>query len=507
MEFPVLGEFIGFTGINPDILPEKLPPEDASLYVTDADNILLKNGMAEKLRGTDYLNDISTQQGIADYRPIIGLDIYRKYSTGDKYLMAATPKRLYILEDDTAWTSIATITDGDLDSIFTCANMDDKFIFVISDDGTIGYWDGEDSGSLLGESPTLKARFIVPYKTNLILLRTIESNVENYQRIWVSDPGAIATFNDDFKLDIASSGVIMGGLAMGDGINIYMDDGIYRVSYSGTDYGWIAVKISGGGGLLCPKTLCGTNDVHYFMSKEGWMKLVEGGVPTSLSYGKFNSLILDKIDPVYYARAVARFYPHLNLLFMAYPKSGSTRNDTQIIFDTNAGELVSKKALVSEHYSAYGSFEKDLSSFPADVRKLYGLSDVPIFGNSDGYIKEQKITSYADGSTPYASSVVLAPTSWKERSYNKRVLRTDLLIEKLTNENITFTLELANEANQNFLYTYTVTGAGNQGTRRFEVNDIDCFGKDFLVKIRDSGNMYGWKLHGVIFRGYYTTQR
>ena len=66
--------------------------------------------------------------------------------------------------------------------------------------------------------------------------------------------------------------------------------------------------------------------------------------------------------------------------------------------------------------------------------------------------------------------------------------------------------------NENFgTYNFTVTGIGNKGTRRYELrsddNDksLDVFGKAHTVKIKDISNPYGWKLHGIIFRGYYST--
>jgi len=58
-----LAEMIGFKGINADFLEEMLPNPDNSLYLTGGDNILVRNGKIEKLRGVGYLNGISAQRG------------------------------------------------------------------------------------------------------------------------------------------------------------------------------------------------------------------------------------------------------------------------------------------------------------------------------------------------------------------------------------------------------------------------------------------------------------
>jgi hypothetical protein len=514
MDFPVLGELIGFVGLNLDYLAEKLPPEDQSVYLTNGENILVRNGRIEKLKGTDYLNSITSQQGISGYRVITGLGIYRKYSTGIKYLMAATPRNLYYLKDDDEWYNLGTIPAGDIDSILTYANVEDKFVLIQADDGTVWSWDGTTFVELFSspQHDNLKARFLLKYKTHLMLLRTIETGTENYQRIWFSDPGDIYTYSDNYKLDIDTEGVIQGGMVMEDQVIVYLDDSIYRVEIvdygtTASNYG-VASTIIAEGGLIAPKSLTGNKkDTHYFLSKEGLMKLVKGDVPRSISKQKFNSLILDEIDPAYYFRAAARFYPHLHQLFLCYPKSGSSYNDTQIIVDTETEELISKKTLAQDNYSAYGEYEKDLSGLPVDERKNYGLSIIPIFGTADGYIKEQKIIVYEDGISPYESNAVFAPTFWKDKSQKKRILQADLLIEKLTDEDIAFSIELANEMNENFAYSYSVTGSGNQGVRRYECKSIDCLGKEFKAKIKDVSNPYGWKLHGIIFRGYYTAQK
>ncbi|GAH34385.1 unnamed protein product, partial [marine sediment metagenome] len=148
-----------------------------------------------------------------------------------------------------------------------------------------------------------------------------------------------------------------------------------------------------------------------------------------------------------------------------YPKSGSTYNDTQIIYDVSARELVSKKTLIGENYSAYGSFEKDLSGLSPDERKQYGFSFVPLIGLADGHVKEQKIISYQDGTSNYTSQIVHPPTVLKEKVRNKRVQEIVLLVEKYTDEDILFSISLANEANENFLYNYTITGDGSKGIR------------------------------------------
>jgi len=481
--------------------------------LTDANGLLIKNGKAEKLRGTDYLNNIATQIGIADYRTLVGLPIYQK-NVGTKYLLAVTPQRLYYLKTDSEWYELGTITSGGNDSILSYAKLLDKFVFTLSDSGFIYYWDGSTFGTLFTDpiDDNRKARFLLGFKTYLFLLRTIETTTEYHARIWHSWPGQITSFDDVDKLDLDAEGIIQGGKVLEDDIIVYLDKSVQRVYYAGSDLGFVQAQVTGDG-LLAGRTLCGNKDAHFYLSSKGLMKYVRGDIPRSISDKKFNRLILDQIDPVYYYRSVAQFYPHLNLLFLSYPKSGSSNNDIQLIYDTTADELVSKKDLTEDNYSAYGTFEKNLSGFSPDERKDYGLSFIPIFGTHDGRVKEQKVNSFQDGVVDYETSATWPGTFWKEKHRNKRVMQIDALVEKLTDEDITLGIDLANEMNASYSFNFQISGTGDAGIRRYELksdaNDVpvDCLGKEFKVRFKDISNPYGWKLHGLLFRGYYLGTR
>jgi len=518
-DLQVLGTLMGWQGINVDIMGEILPPTDESIFLTDGDNIIIKNGRIKKLRGTDYLNSISTQLGEATKRNVLGIPIYRKYA-GTMELLAVLPTKFYELVSNTTWTPrvVDPALAGVNDSILSYANAGDKFYFVLDTQGIVYEYDGDTLSKTTltingaGAPTVLKAKFLLEYKTFLILLNTNEDDTAYYQRFWASNAGIITTFSTGDKLDLEVEGVINGGKKLGDSVIVYFPKSIYTVIWQ-VGFGWTHSSLVGGYGLYAPKTLCGTSSVHFFLSQKGLMQLVKGDIPRSVSDAKFNKLILDEIDPIYYYRAVARYYPHLEYLFLSYPKSGSTYNDTQIIYDVSARELVSKKTLIGENYSAYGSFEKDLSTLSPDERKAYGLSFVPLIGSKEGYVKEQKIISYQDGVSNYASEMVSPPTFWKDKKRNKRVLKIDLLIEKYTDEDIEFAIDLANESNQNFQYNYKITGNGNTGIRRYTLitdkdgNRLDCRGKEFMVKIGDSNNPYGFEIHGLLFYGSYSTDK
>lgn len=508
-DYNTLACIIGFKGINADYIEELLPPEDEPTYIVDANNILIKNGKIEKLKGTDYLNDTSTQLGITNYRNVLAIPIYEKYDK-TKTLMAVTPRKLYRLVNDTNWTDTGDISAGENASIFSGANIEDKFVFCLSDSGYIYKWDTT-FGKLFSspDDENRKARFLLEFKTYLVLLRTIESTVEQYQRFWPSNPGNITLFDDEDKLDLDIESPILNAKQLQDAIMVYFGKGIRAVYWGGDDVRWIEQSIPGAPGIYAPKTLCGDESVHFFLSKNGLMRTLAGDIPRSISDRKFNKFILDKIDPVYYSKAVAYFYPHMNMLYMSFPKSGSTDNDVQIIYDTVANELVSKKELTEDMYAGYGEFEKDLSGLSEDERKQYGMSIIPIFGNNDGRVKEQKINEYQDGTVKYNSEIYFPFGFFKAPSNHKRVMQADLLIEKLTDQDINFVLDLANEANRNYTYSFSITGTGSAGIRRYKIHElvedgIDCQGKDFCFKVRDNNNAEGWKFHGIIFRGLYS---
>lgn len=517
MEYQVLCEVLGWSGINTDMLPTRLPPQDEPYFIMNGNNILIKDAKIKKIRGIDYLNDVTTQLGQSGYRNILGIPIYRKYSTGTNYLIAVAPRNVYYLQSDTTWTDISTghnPPSGGNDAILSYANADDKFIYVISDDMVLKYWDGatHDNLSLTAEDvTTLKAKFLLEFKTHLILFNTNEDATQYRQRMWPSNPGLITTFSAEDKRDFDVEGEILNAKQLGNEIIIYFEKMIHKAWWVDVDIGYANEPLIDGIGIYAPKTLCGSEDVHYWLSQKGLMELKKGGLPKSVSKSRFDKLILDEIDPVYYYRAVAHYFPHLGQVRLCYPKSGSNYNDTQVIYDVNAGELISKKNLLEESYSAYGEFEKDLSSLSPDERKNYGISFIPILGDKDGYVYEQKINDYQDKSSNYESNFVIPPSFYKDRSRNKRLLQADLLFEKYTDNDITFVIDINNEMNEGNTFSYTITGNGNQGIRRYELksdnndNCLDILGKEFTAKIKDSDNPYGWDFHGAIFRGYYTS--
>lgn len=192
------------------------------------------------------------------------------------------------------------------------------------------------------------------------------------------------------------------------------------------------------------------------------------------------------------------------LLYIAFPPAGQSDNGTLLIYDVNENELVGKRALTALHYSAFGAFEKDLTDLTPDDRRNYGVGGIPIIGSSDGYILEEKYTNYVQLNDTYESSMILPTIYFGDRHKNKRLMQADLIVEKLTSENITFKLEVSNEANVTVVTPYTITGNGNEGTRRYTVY-IDVFGKEFRPVLKDSANPYGFKIHGLIFRGYVST--
>jgi hypothetical protein len=503
--FLPLAEMIGWKGINADFIPEMLPNADNPLYLTDADNVLIKNGKIGKLPGVDFLNGISSKRGTGSFRDVIGLPIMERYDLSKK-LMAFTPAQVEYLSSNTEWTQIGGL-NGTPDSVLSFANIDDKAVFTYSDDGVIYYWDGTTFAELVS-SATLKARYLLAYKTWLFLLRPIAfvdgAWVERYQEIWPSYPGDVDNFMDEDRLMIAAAGAINGGRQLEDNVIIYFSNSIHRVYLVSDEDGFGSVPITDIIGLLASKTLTGSPGVHYFLSKQGFMQMSLGSAPTPLSWSKFNKLIIDGIDPLYYGRAIARYYEDTGLLYVAFPAAGSATNGTLLIYSTFEQELVGKKLLTGMSYSSLGSFEKDLTGMTADERRAYGVGGIPIIGTTEGDVLEQKYSSYQEITTPYETGMTLPPMFFGDRHKNKRLMQADLFVEKKTSDDITFKLEISNEANVTTVTPYTITGTGGQGIRRYEVL-IDVFGKEFRTVIKDNLNSYGFDFHGIIFRGYVST--
>lgn len=503
-----LAELVGFKGINADFLEEMLPNADNPIYLTDGDNIIIKGGKICKLPGVDYLNNISMPLGAAGYREVLGLPIFENFGN-TKHLMAITPTKAAYLSDDNTFSDLGITLAGNKDSVLSFANIDNICAFVVSDDGTVYSWDGGSTTQLVNPA-TIKARFLLGHKTYLFLIRPIVQiggiETERYNEVWPSYPGDIDRFMDEDRLMVAAAGAINGARSLEDSVIIYFPKSLHRVYWISETEGWGALPITDSDGLMSPKTLTGDQGSHYYLGKEGVMRLTLGSTPQPLSWSKFNKFIIDGIDPLYYNRAIAQYYPDQGLLYFAFPPAGSADNGTLLIYSLMDNELVGKKALTGMSYSALGIFAKDLTGLTSDERRNYGVGGIPIIGTTGGNVLEQKYAAYTEIAAAYESSMTIPPMFFGDRHRNKRLMQADLLIEKQTDEDITFNLEMANEANVVTTTPYVVTGDGNTGIRRYVVN-IDVFGKEFRTTLSDSNNSYGFKLHGIIFRGYFATHK
>jgi hypothetical protein len=506
-----LAELIGFKGINADFIPELLPNADSPVYITDGDNVLIRNGRIEKLRGIGFLNDITSQRGVGSARRILSLPVYETYDQ-DKFLLAFTPEQVEYLTEDPithaqGWTDIGGLAGTD-DSIVSCVNIDNKIVWTLHDDPTIRYWNLIGNHQHLVDDDAIRARFLMKHKTWLFLVRPLQfiadEWVERHQEIWPSYPGVPADFDNEDRLMIDADGAINGCRELEDAPIIYFPKSIHRVYLISDEAGFGSQPITDTEGLMCPKTLTGGRGIHFFMTKKGMSSMRLGASPVPLSWSKFNRLIIDGIDPLYYKRAIARYFDDSNLLYVAFPPAGQADNGKLLIYDTMENELVGQKALTAINYSSFGVFEKDLSLLTSDERRSYGVGGIPLVGTSDGLVLEEKYTVYQQLNDVYESRVEIPPMFFGDRHKNKRLMQADLIVEKLTDEAITFNIEISNEANVTTVTPYVVAGTGNQGIRRYEVM-IDVFGKEFRTVIKDSGNPYGFKLHGIIFRGYFST--
>jgi hypothetical protein len=505
-----LAEMIGFKGINADFVEEMLPNPDNPIYLTDGDEVLVRNGKIEKLKGTGYLNDITSQRGIGSARRVLSLPIFEKYDES-KYLLAITPEQVEYLSSATGYGYIGAV-DGTDDSIVSHANIADKIVFTLNDDPVVRYWTGITYGELVDKT-LIQSRFLMKHKVWLFLVRPLQfiagAWVERYQDIWASFPGNPVLFDDADRLQITASGAINGCRELENAPIIYFPDSIHRVYLINDTDGFGSEPIAEDEGLLSAKTLTGGRGIHYFMTKRGICGMKLGSVPVPLSWAKFNRIIIDGIDPLYRTKAVAQFFEDTGLLYVAFPPAGTADNGTLLIYDTNENELVGKRTLTALAYSAMGVFEKDLTSVPADARSLYGVGGIPIFGTSDGLVLEEKYTVYQQLNDEYVSSATLPQIFCGDRHKNKRIMQIDLLVEKATSSSISFTVEITatrpGVADVTKTYTIVADGVGGTAVKTYRNTDVDVFGQVFKVVIKDASNGYGFKLHGITLRGYIST--
>jgi hypothetical protein len=507
-----LAELIGFKGINADFIEEMLPSPDNPIYLTNGDNVIVQGGKICKLRGVNYLNNISIPVGPVGSRQVLGLPIFENFQN-EKRLLAVTPTRASFLSNDDTMTDIGIVMAGTRDSVLSFANLNNTCAFVLSDDGTVYTWDGSSTTQLINPA-SLKSRFLIGFKTYLFLIRPIivspAGETEMFNTVWPSYPGVISTFEDEDRLTMSSSGPINGCRSLEETIIVYSNDSINRVYWVSETEGWGHYPVTDKDGLLAPKTLTGDISNHFYLGKSGVMRHVLGSVPVPLSWMKFNKFIIDGIDPLYYTRAISQYYPDTGLLYFAFPPAGTSENGTLLIYNTRDNELVGKKALTGLSYSCMGTFLKDLTGLSADERNSYGVGGIPIMGTTDGHVLEQKYNAYTELSAAYESSAVLPLMFFGDRHRNKRVMQIDMLIEKQTSADVAFSIEMVNEAGVAVTIPHTVSGPESvpgKPTLCTIKDGVDVFGKTFVTTIRDSSNAHGFNLHGLVFRGYFATHK
>lgn len=508
--FVPLAEILGFKGINADFVPELLPSPDSPLYLTEGDNILVRNGRIEKLRGVGYLNDITAPRGVGEQRRILALHIFENYNQY-KRLMAFTPGQVEYLSSDTGYSDIGTVSGSD-DSVVSAVNIDNKMVFTLNDDPTIRSWDGMTYGNLVDDA-AIRARYLMKHKIWLMLVRPLQfvdgEWVERYAEVWPSYPGDVDSFTEEDRVMIDADGAINGCRPLADSPIVYFPGSIHRVYLINAEDGFASVPITDTDGLMCSRTLTGGRDTHYFMSKRGMMGMRLGSAPVPLSWSKFNKLIIDGIDPLYYDKAVARFYEDSALLYVAFPPAGQGDNGRLLIYDTQENELVGKRNLTSMNYSALGLFEKDLTGLSQDERQFYGVGGIPIIGTSDGYVLEEKYTNYVQLNDTYESSANIPPIFCGDRHKNKRIMQIDLHAEKSVSDSVSVVVEvlssMAGQADTTKEYTFTLDGAASTTALIYRNFDVDSFGQSFKITIKDVSNPYGFKLHGITLRGYVST--
>ena len=279
--------------------------------------------MAAKAASEPRRAAVSAPRGVGAQRRILALHIFENYNQY-KRLMAFTPGQVEYLSSDTGYSDIGTVSGSD-DSVVSAVNIDNKMVFTLNDDPTIRSWDGMTYGNLVDDA-AIRARYLMKHKIWLMLVRPLQfvdgEWVERYAEVWPSYPGDVDSFTEEDRVMIDADGAINGCRPLADSPIVYFPGSIHRVYLINAEDGFASVPITDTDGLMCSRTLTGGRDTHYFMSKRGMMGMRLGSAPVPLSWSKFNKLIIDGIDPLYYDKAVARFYEDSALLYVAFPPAG-----------------------------------------------------------------------------------------------------------------------------------------------------------------------------------------
>ena len=314
---------IGSVGVIQDLPPQELPLS----ALTDAQNMRMRDGAAERIAGDRQIFDAPTvtPYGLMLYRT--ATDLFLVHLGLAKVFVDASGGRTEITGSP-APTGVASDrwTGGVLNGVLIVNNGKDKPQF----------WGGNvanDLAALTNWPSTATCKVMRPFRNYLVALDVTKSSTRYPHMVkWSSaaDPGTVPASwdetnpaNDAGEVDLAeTTDAMVDALPLGDALIIYKSSSMYSMTYIGGQFIFSFRRLPGETGMLAPN--CGAIvPMGHVVLTAGDVVLFNGQQTKSILTGKMRKWLFNNLDSNYYGRSFVVSNPQLNEVWVCFPTTGS----------------------------------------------------------------------------------------------------------------------------------------------------------------------------------------
>jgi len=336
-------ENLGRVGFVADKEPIAVPPE----AWTDVSNVRCIDGSIGSFEGHEKIDTISVlPQTIENIK---------------------TGQRTYFVyaDDDTIYSySAGTETDISGYTYSTGGRWDSCVLggVAILNNGVDvpQYWGGEGTAVKLDydavddpDNPCkwddvgMTAQLIRPFKYHLFAFDIDDCNGRNRRRVWWShpaEPGSLPiTWNitrADYDAGDAelseTTGYILDALQLRDTLQIYLDDAVYSVTYTGRQDRQIFNfrNVTTSIGIYARNCVCDIGGAHFLVS-DGDIFLYDGNQFKTIADERVKDFFFNGINRSAYFRAFCEYYHRTGEVWLCYPSTDSATCDKALVWDKN----------------------------------------------------------------------------------------------------------------------------------------------------------------------------
>ena len=265
---------------------------------------------------------------------------------GDRYFVCTTVDKAYYYNVSTnQWTFITSsdVFTGDEDDLFCMTTCEDTLIVTNGKDA-IQKWDGSSWAALGGlSSPSIQAKFVVPFYNCLFLLNTIEIGTSTPFRVRWSDVGDMEEYDESTTLagyfDIMDTqDHVVAGIVLGDSLYVLKENSIWEIYYTGGTDMFKYRSVIQGVGTQSPHSLHSFGETCGFYGTDNVYEF-DGSTAEPIGDHIYNLLYQteDRITNQGKLNRVRGSYDYHNRLYRLAVPTTTDRPDTEFIYDREVG--------------------------------------------------------------------------------------------------------------------------------------------------------------------------